>query len=139
MTIETIGLGCHDERERANARYRVTPIRLGAGLVLAAALPAVFAVVFLVSAALRRPVLGPALPQSQGEIAQRPTVVWGIALLVIAAFQGAGALVGVGSITSAAALGARFAFAMTAEIVLLGGTLLYLRRSAGADRLRGER
>jgi hypothetical protein len=112
---------------------------LGVGLVLAAALPAVFAVVFLVSAALRRPVLGPALPQSQGEVAQRLTVLWGIALLLIAAFQAAGALVGIGSLASAAGVAARLAFALAAEIVLLGGTLLYLRRSANADRLRGER
>ena len=112
---------------------RLTPIQLGVGLALAAVLPAVFAVVFLVSAALRRPVLGPAPPQSKGEIAQRLTVVWGIALVIIAAFQGAGALVGVGSITSAAGLAARFAFALAAEIILLGATLLYLRRSAAGE------
>ena len=120
----------------ANARTlgsRVTPIRLGAGLVLAAVIPAVFAVVFLVSAALRRPVLRPALARGSDKIAQRVTVVWGIALLVIAASQGAGALVGVSSITSAAGLAARVAFALAAEAILLGGTLLYLRRSTGGE------
>jgi hypothetical protein len=111
----------------------LTPIRLGGGLVLAAVIPAVFAVAFLVSAAMRRPVLGPALPESKAEIAHRLTVVSGIVLLVIAAVQAAGATAGLGSITTLSGLATRFAFALAAEIVVLGATLLYLRRSPGVD------
>ena len=118
---------------------RLTPIQLGVGLALAAVLPAVFAVVFLVSAALHRPVLGRALPGSKGEIAQQLTVVWGIVLLVIAVFQGAGALIGIGSIASASGLAIRFVFALLVELVVLGGSLVYLRRFAGGDRFTGER
>jgi hypothetical protein len=73
---------------------RLTPIRLVGVLVLAAVLPAVFAVVLLVSATLRRPVLGSAFPLSKRETAQRLTVVWGIVLLMIAAVQAAGAIAG---------------------------------------------
>jgi hypothetical protein len=112
---------------------------LGGGLVLGAVLPAVFGVLFLVSAALHRPVLARALPQYSTEIAQRLTVVWGIVLVVIGALQGAGALIGIGSITSASGLAVRFVFALIAEIVVLGATVAYLRRIHGGSPLTGER
>jgi hypothetical protein len=60
-----------------------------------------------------------ALTTNDGIAASRLTIVWGIALMAIAAGQLAGALVGLGSITSPAGFATRIGFALAAETILL--------------------
>lgn len=110
---------------------RIASHRTGVGLILAALVPALFGLALLVSAAIRRPLLARALATSDGIAAARLTIVWGIALLAIAAGQLAGALAGFGSITSPAGMASRFGFALAAETLLLGASAAYLRRSVG--------
>jgi hypothetical protein len=112
---------------RASRSYRV---RLGGGLVLAALVPAVFGLAILASAAIGRPLIAHILTTSNRVAANRLTIVWGIALLAIAGGQLAGALTGLGSITSAPGFAARSGFALAAETILLVASFAYVRRTA---------
>ena len=103
--------------------------RVAGGLIIAALVPAVFGLALLVSAAVRRPLLTRVVATPEGPAA-RLTLVWGIALLAIAAGQLAGALAGFGSITSATGFATRFGFALAAETILLGASAAYIRRFA---------
>ena len=104
--------------------------RLGAGLILAALVPAAFGLALLVSAAISRPLMARALMTTDRVAATRLTIAWGIALLGIAGGQLAGTLAGFGSITSPPGFAARLGFALAAETILLGASAAYLRRSA---------
>jgi hypothetical protein len=79
--------------------------------------------------ALDRPLLTQYLRPSARAAAAPLTITWGVALLVIAAVQLAGAIIGLGSITSLGGLAARTGFALGAEAIVLGASAAYLARA----------
>jgi hypothetical protein len=98
------------------------------GMIVGALVPAVMAVALFASAAFHRPALARIVRPSRGPAAARLTIAWALALTGIAAVQAAGALIGLGSISSPVGLAARTGFGLAAEAVLLVATAVYLTR-----------
>ena len=113
------------ERGRHGAQIQ-TWVLYAVGLIAGANVPAAVAVALLVSVARHRPLLAQAARGHRGVSATRLTIVWALALVAIAAVQGAGAVLGMASITTLAGLAARAGFALAAEAVLLVATAMYL-------------
>jgi hypothetical protein len=97
-----------------------------AGLAAGAVVPAIVAVALLVSVALHRPLLARAARQRRDFSAVRLTIAWGLVMAVIAAAQGAGAILGIASIATTAGLVARTGFALAVEAVAILATAMYV-------------
>ena len=107
------------------------------GLIAGAIVPAAVAVALLVSLAVHRPLVARAAGPPGGSTATRLTIAWALTMVAIAAVQGAGAILGMASITTPAGLAARSGFALAVEAVALVATAMYLtapshRLGAGA-------
>ena len=118
---------------------------LAAAAVASAVLPAVAGLAFLISLAVRRPLIGVAArrwPWLTGRpAAQLPrrtvtglTAAWAIGMLAAAAVQGAGALTGGLTFTSPASFAARALIALAAEAILAAITITWLRRHSAPGR-----
>jgi hypothetical protein len=112
------------------SRGRGTSIRpwglAAAALIAGAIVPAIVALALLVSVALHRPLLARAAQRRRGLSAARLTIVWAVAMVVIAVAQGAGAILGIASIATPAGFVARSGFALAVEAVALVATAVYL-------------
>ena len=115
----------HAGRARDEARIQ-TWVLCAVGLIAGANVPAVVAVALLVSVGAHRPLLARVTRTHRGANATRLTLVWALALFAIAAMQGAGAALGMSSITTLTGLVARAGFALAAEAVLFIATAMYL-------------
>ena len=113
---------------------------LAAAALVSAVIPAAAGLTFLISLAVRRPLVAVAArrwPWLTGRPAARPphraltglTAAWGIGLLAAAAVQGAGALTGRLALTSPASFAARALIALAAEAILAALTIVWLHRS----------
>lgn len=125
------------------SRYRpraATLAGLAAATLVSAVIPAVTGLAFLISLAVRRPLVGVAArrwPWLTGRAEAQPprraltglTAAWGIGLLAAAAVQGAGALTGGPGFTSPASFAARSLLALAVEAILAAVTIAWLRRS----------
>lgn len=107
-------------------RHRPGWVLTAGGPVAGALVPAAVAVALFVSVALHRPLLARAARGRGGRTATRLTIGWALALSAIAAAQVAGAVLGMGAITSPGGLAARTGFALALEAVLLVATAVYL-------------
>jgi len=114
------------DRDRDGTRVRTWALS-AVGLIAGANVPAVVAVALLFSVALRRPLLARVAQPDRGVSATRLTIAWALGLATIAAVQGAGAVLGMASITTPEGLATRAAFALAAEAVLLVATAIYLK------------
>jgi hypothetical protein len=112
---------------------------LVAGLIAGALVPAVVAVVLFVSLAVHRPLLARAVRGDGGAAAARLTLAWALALAAIAAVQAAGAMLGMGSITSPLGLAARTGFALAVEAAMLVASTFYLTVSSRKQDQGGAR
>jgi len=125
------------------SRHR-TPTTTLAGLAAAAlvtaVIPAAAGLAFLISLAVRRPLVAvaarrwPWLTGRPADQLQRRTLTgltaaWGIGLLAAAAVQGAGAITGGLAFTSPASFAARALIALAAEAILAALTIAWLHRS----------
>ena len=125
----------------SQARPRATTLAgLGAAALVSAVIPAAAGLVFLISLAARRPLIGVAARRwpwlSSRPPAQLPhrtltglTAVWGIGLLAAGAVQGVGALSGGLALTSPAGFTARALIALAVEAILTAITLIWLHRN----------
>jgi hypothetical protein len=113
---------------------------LAAAAIVSAVIPAAAGLTFLISLAVRRPLVAVAArrwPWLTGrQTAQPPhraltglTAAWSIGLLAAAAVQGAGALTGRLALTSPASFAARALIALTAEAILAALTITWLHRN----------
>src|SRR5215470_18988672 len=122
-------------------RPRATTLAgLAATALVSAVIPAVAGLAFVVSLAIRRPLVAVAArrwPWLTGRPAAQPshrtltglTAAWGIGLLAAAAVQGAGAITGGPAFTSPASFAARALIALAVEAILAALTITLLRRS----------
>ena len=115
-------------------------LALTAAAIAGSLLPALAGLVFLISLAVRRPLIAAAADRwlwlSGGRTAAEParngrafyllTTVWGIAMLAAGAIQGIGALTGSLTITNAASFATRALIALAIEAALSVGTVSYL-------------
>jgi hypothetical protein len=117
---------------------------LGAAALVGAVIPAVVGLAFLISLAIRRPLIAVAAlrwPWLTGRpavllpsrTATGLTAAWGIVILAAAAIQGAGAITGRLTITSPASLTARALVALAAEVILAVITIVWLHRDPAED------
>jgi hypothetical protein len=113
---------------------------LAAAALVSAVIPAAAGLAFLISLAVRRPLVAVAArrwPWLTGRPAAPPphrtltglTAAWSIGLLAAAAVQGAGALTGRLALTSPASFAARALIALAAEAILAALTITWLHRS----------
>ena len=113
---------------------------LAAAALVSAVIPAAAGLAFLISLAVRRPLVAVAAqrwPWLTGRPAAQPpqrtftglTAAWGIGLLAAAAVQGAGAITGGLGFTSPAGLAARSLIALIVEAILAALTIAWLHRS----------
>ena len=113
---------------------------LAAAAHVSAVIPAAAGLAFLISLAVRRPLVAVAAqrwPWLTGRPAAQPpqrtftglTAAWGIGLLAAAAVQGAGAITGGLGFTSPAGLAARSLIALIVEAILAALTIAWLHRS----------
>ena len=113
---------------------------LAAAALVSAVIPGVAGLAFLISLAVRRPLVAMAArrwPWLTGRSAAQPphraltglTAAWGIGLLAAAAVQGAGALTGGLTLTSPASFADRALIALAAEAILAVLTITWLHRS----------
>jgi hypothetical protein len=121
-------------------RPRITTVAgLAAAALVSAVIPAAAALAFLISLAIRRPLITVAArrwPWLTGRPAAQPshrtltglTAAWGIGLLAAAAVQGAGALTGGLTLTSPASFAARALIALAIEAILAALTIAWLHR-----------
>ena len=122
-------------------RPRVTTVAgLAAAALGSAVIPAVAGLAFLISLAIRRPLVAAAArrwPWLTGRPADPPphraltglTAAWGIGLLAAGAVQGAGALTGGLGFTNPASFAARALIALVIEAILAALTITWLRRT----------
>jgi hypothetical protein len=112
---------------------------LAAAALVSAVIPAAAGLAFLISLAVRRPLVAVAArrwPWLTGRAAAQPphrtltglTVAWGIGLLAAGAVQGAGALTGGPALTSPGGFAARALIALAVEAILAVFTLAWLHR-----------
>ena len=118
--------------DEAGRKWRPFQIQVAVALLVAAVRPAIVGGALLVSAALRRPLLARVLAPVDVASSSLLTLVWGGALIAIAAVQVAGAATGFGSITSPTGLAIRTALALGLETILLALTAAYLRRTTAS-------
>ena len=109
---------------------RADAVRLVGAMAAAALIPAIFGATLLVSVTVHRPLLIRVRRPSVRANANALTVAWGVGLLAIAAGQFAGAIIGLGSITSPTGIVERAGFALIAEALLLAATAIYLARES---------
>jgi hypothetical protein len=113
---------------------------LAAAALVIAVIPAAAGLAFLISLAIRRPLVAVAArrwPWLTGRSAAQPphrtltglTAAWAIGLLAAAAVQGAGALTGGLSFTSPASFAGRALVALAVEAILAALTLAWLHRN----------
>jgi hypothetical protein len=113
---------------------------LAAAALVSAVIPAAAGLAFLISLAVRRPLVAVAArhwPWLTGRQPAQPphrtltglTAAWGIGLLAAAAVQGAGALTGGPAFTSPASFAARALIALAAEAILAALTITWLHHS----------
>jgi len=113
---------------------------LAAAALVSAVIPAAAGLAFLISLAVRRPLVAVAAqrwPWLTGRPAAQPpqrtftglTAAWGIGLLAAAAVQGAGALTGGLGFTNPASFAARALIALVIEAILAALTITWLRRT----------
>jgi hypothetical protein len=123
----------------------ITLAALAAGALVSAVVPAAAGLAFLISLAVRRPLITAAArrwPWLTGRTAaQLPrraltglTAAWGIGMLAAAAVQGAGALTGGLAFTSPASFTARALIALAAEAILATITVAWLHRDPAPGR-----
>jgi hypothetical protein len=122
-------------------RPRATTLAgLVATALVSAVIPAAAGLAFLISLAIRRPLVAVATrrwPWLTGHPAAEPshrtltglTAAWGISLLAAAAVQGAGALTGGLTFTSPASFAARALIALAVEAILAALTIAWLHRN----------
>ena len=122
-------------------RPRATTLgALGAAALVGAVIPAAAGLAFLISLAVRRPLIavaarrwpwltGRPAAQLSRRAALGLTAAWGIGMLAAAAVQGAGALTGGLALTSPASFTARALIALAVEAILTAVTLVWLHRS----------
>ena len=127
-------------------RPRATTVAaLGAAALVSAVIPAAAGLAFLISLAIRRPLVAVAArrwPWLTGRPAAQPphrtltglTAAWGIGLLAAAAVQGAGALTGGPALTSPSGFTARALIALAIEAILAALTITWLRRAPAPRR-----
>jgi hypothetical protein len=127
-------------------RPRATTLAgLAAAALVSAVIPAAAGLAFLISLAVRRPLVAVAArrwPWLTGRPAAPPpqrtltglTAAWGIGLLAAGAVQGAGALTGGLALTSPASFTARALIALAAEAVLAVLTIAWLHRTPASRR-----
>jgi len=113
---------------------------LAATALISAVIPAVAGLAFLISLAIRRPLVAVATrrwPWLTGRLAAQPshrtltglTAAWGIGLLAAAAVQGTGALTGGLAFTSPGGFAARALIALAIEAILAVLTIAWLHRT----------
>ena len=118
---------------------------LAAAALVSAVIPAAAGLAFLISLAVRRPLVAVAAqrwPWLTGRPAAQPpqrtftglTAAWGIGLLAAAAVQGAGAITGGLGFTSPAGLAARSLIALIVEAILAALTIAWLHRTPAPRR-----
>ena len=116
---------------------------LAATALISAVIPAVAGLAFLISLAIRRPLVAVATrrwPWLTGRLAAQPshrtltglTAAWGIGLLAAAAVQGTGALTGGLAFTSPGGFAARALIALAIEAILAVLTIAWLHRHPAA-------
>ena len=127
-------------------RPRVTTVAgLAAAALVSAVIPAAAGLAFLISLAVRRPLVAVAArrwPWLTGRPAAPPpqrtltglTAAWGIGLLVAGAVQGAGALTGGPALTSPGGFAARALIALAIEAILAVLTIAWLHRTPASRR-----
>jgi hypothetical protein len=113
---------------------------LAAAALISAVIPAAAGLAFLISLAIRRPLVAVAARRWPW-LAVRPavqlphrvlvglTLAWGIGLLAAAAVQGAGAITGGLALTSLGGFAARALIALVAEAILAVVTIAWLHRN----------
>ena len=113
---------------------------LAATALISAVIPAVAGLAFLISLAIRRPLVAVATrrwPWLTGRLAAQPshrtltglTAAWGIGLLAAAAVQGTGALTGGLAFTSPGGFAARALIALAIEAIQAVLTIAWLHRT----------
>ena len=113
---------------------------LAAAALVSAVIPAAAGLAFLISLAIRRPLIALAVrrwPWLTGRPAAQPphrtltalTAAWAIGLLAAGGVQGAGALTGGPAITSPGGFAARALIALAIEVILAALTLIWLHRN----------
>jgi hypothetical protein len=113
---------------------------LAAAALVSAVIPAATGLAFLISLAIRRPLIALAVrrwPWLTGRPAAQPphrtltalTAAWAIGLLAAGGVQGAGALTGGPALTSPGGFAARALIALAVEAILAAVTLAWLHRS----------
>jgi hypothetical protein len=113
---------------------------LAAAALVSAVIPAAAGLAFLISLAVRQPLVAVAArhwPWLTGRQAAQPshrtltglTAAWGIGLLAAAAVQGAGAITGGLAFTSPASFAARALIALAVEAILAALTITWLHHS----------
>jgi hypothetical protein len=113
---------------------------LAAAALVSAVIPAAAGLAFLISLAVRRPLVAVAArrwPWLTGHSAAPPphraltglTAAWGIGLLAAGAVQGAGALTGGPALTSPSGFTARALIALAIQAILAALTITWLHRS----------
>ena len=116
---------------------------LAAAALVSAVIPAATGLAFLISLAIRRPLVAVATrrwPWLTGRLAAQPshrtltglTAAWGIGLLAAAAVQGTGALTGGLAFTSPGGFAARALIALAIEAILAVLTIAWLHRHPAA-------
>jgi hypothetical protein len=122
-----------------------TLARLGAAAIASAVIPALAGLAFLISLAIRRPLIGAAVRRwpwltsyPPGEFPRRTqmglTAFWGIGLLAAGAVQLAGAINGGLTITNPASFTVRALIALTVEAILAAITIIWLHRKPASAR-----
>jgi hypothetical protein len=130
----------HPTPASGNRPPATTLAGLAAAALVTAVIPAATGLAFLISLALRRPLVAVAArrwPWLTGRPAAQPphrtltglTAAWGIGLLAAAAVQGAGALTGGLTFTSPASFAARVLIALAAEAILAAITIAWLHHT----------
>ena len=123
-------------------RPATTLAALAAAALASAVIPAAAGLAFLISLAIRRPLItvaarrwpwltGAAQPSRRALTVL--TAAWGIGMLAAAAIQGAGALTGGLSLANPASFTARALIALAAEAILAATTVAWLHRSPRPD------
>jgi hypothetical protein len=133
----------HDRTDAA-----ITTAVLVFAVLAASVLPVVFGLAFLGSARARRPLmatvtrhwhwLGGGHPEQDSSRARRDlsrlTVRWGVAFLVIGAFQGIGAVLAGLSVTDPVSVGIRALLALAVYAIMCIRTAAYLRHRRAAEQ-----
>lgn len=118
---------------------RPRDIGVASGLLLGAALmPAGAAIALGTSSAMRKAATDRFVPSLGPAASRRAAVAWALGLGVLAVGQALGAAAGSMSMLNGPGLALHTAFALCGEVVMLGATIVIVRRRQAAPTAAGE-